>query len=198
MDSSSDSRVYEVRWHGRGGQGAITAAQILATAIYIQGYRGVTATPSFGAERRGVPVSASTRFSHQSIRIYSQVETPDTVMVLDATLLKDVNVLNGLKEGGWLVVNSWKKPEELDINGDFNIATADVTNISQRLGLALVNTAMLGAFSSVTSLVSLASIEKAIKQKLPLPAADVNAKAARMSYERTFLKRRQPKGDDGN
>ena len=119
-------------------------------------------------------------------------------MVLDDTLLKDGNVISGLKEGGWLVVNSWRKPEELGINSNFNIATADVTDISQRLGLALVNTAMLGAFSSVTSLVGLTSIEKAIKQKLPSPAADVNVKAARMTYERTFLKRWQPKGDDGD
>src|SRR4030042_1325818 len=98
-----NTRPYEIRWHGRGGQGAITAAKIVAQAAYIKGYRGVTAAPSFGAERRGAPVSASTRISPEPIMVVSQIEGPDVVVVLDHTLLKYPEVTSGLVNGGWLV-----------------------------------------------------------------------------------------------
>ena len=146
----ADASPYEIRWHGRGGQGAITAAKTLAQAAHLNGYQGATASPSFGAERRGAPVSASTRISPRPIMVVSQIEAPDMVVVLDHTLLRDREVVSGLRTGGWLVVNSWQTPEQLDVEGDFNIATADATGISRELGLIVsglivVNTAMLGA-----------------------------------------------------
>jgi pyruvate ferredoxin oxidoreductase gamma subunit len=184
----------EVRWHGRGGQGAITAAKILAQAAYLEGYEGVTAAPSFGAERRGAPISASTRIARQTIMVVSQVENPNVVVVLDHTLLKYDEVTRGLVTGGWLIVNSWLHPKELDLRGNFNIATADATRVCSSLGLVVagvtvVNTAILGAFIRATEAVSMASIEKAIKERFPHSQAGINLAAIARTYEITELDR---------
>jgi pyruvate ferredoxin oxidoreductase gamma subunit len=183
---------YEVRWHGRGGQGAITAAKILAQAAYLEGYQGVTAAPSFGAERRGAPVSASTRIAPQTIMIVSQVETPNVVVVLDHTLLKYDEVTSGLVKGGWLIVNSWRHPEELDLGGGFNIATADATEVCSSLGLivagvTVVNTAILGSFIRATEAVSMASMEKAIRERFSDSEIDINLAAIAQTYKITKL-----------
>jgi pyruvate ferredoxin oxidoreductase gamma subunit len=185
---------YEIRWHGRGGQGAITAAKILAQAAHLEGYQGVTAAPSFGAERRGAPVSASTRIASQTIMVVSQVENPNVVVVLDHTLLKYDEVTSGLVRGGWLIVNSWRHPRELDLGGDFNIATADATRVCSSLGLivaglTVVNTAILGAFVRATELVSLESIEKVIRERFPSAAVDINLAAIAQTYEITKLEK---------
>ena len=183
---------YEIRWHGRGGQGAITAAKILAQAAYFEGYQGVTAAPSFGAERRGAPVSASTRIAPQTIMVVSQVETPNVVVVLDHTLLKYDEITSGLVKGGWLIVNSGRHPKELGLGGDFNIATADATRICSSLGLivaglTVVNTAILGAFIRATEAVSMASVERAIRERFSDSAVDINLAAIRQTYEITEL-----------
>jgi len=184
---------YEIRWHGRGGQGAITAAKILAQAAYLEGYQGVTAAPSFGAERRGAPVSASTRISPQTIMVVSQVEKPNIVIVLDHTLLKYDEVTSGLVTGGWLIVNSWHHPRELDLRGDFNVATADATKVCSRLGLivaglTVVNTAIMGTLVRATKVVGLASIEKVIRERFSNNAVDINLAAIAQTYEITKLK----------
>ena len=186
------TRPYEIRWHGRGGQGAITAAKIVAQAAYLDGYRGVTAAPSFGAERRGAPVSASTRISPDPVMVVSQVEEPDVVIVLDHTLLKYHEVTSGLGRGGWLVVNSWQTPNELHVKGGFKIATADATRVCRELGLVvagltLVNTAILGAFVHATGMVNIASIEQVIVERFGNPASGVNLEAVRRTYEITVL-----------
>ena len=185
---------YEIRWHGRGGQGAITAAKILAQAAYLEGYRGVTAAPSFGAERRGAPVSASTRIAPQTIMVVSQVESPNVVVVLDHTLLKYDEVTRGLVKGGWLIVNSWRHPKELDIEGDFNIATADATEVCSSLGLivagiTIVNTAILGAFVRATEAVGMASVEQAIRERFSDSEVGINLAAIAQTYEITRLER---------
>jgi 2-oxoacid:acceptor oxidoreductase gamma subunit (pyruvate/2-ketoisovalerate family) len=187
-------RLYEIRWHGRGGQGAITAAKIMAQAAYLKGYQGVTAAPWFGAERRGAPVSASTRISQQPVMVMSQVEKPDVVVVLDQTLLRDRDVIGGLGSGGWLVVNSRQRPDALEVNGDFNIATADATRVCRELGLivaglTVVNTAILGALVRATELVDIASIEKVIRERFPDSLVDNNLSAVRKTYEITRLKK---------
>jgi pyruvate ferredoxin oxidoreductase gamma subunit len=186
--------LYEIRWHGRGGQGAITAAKILAQAAHLEGYQGTTAAPSFGAERRGVPISASTRISPQTVLVVSQIEEPDVVVVLDQTLLKYQEVTSGLVTGGWLIVNSWHHPKELDIRGDFNIATADATRVCLNLrlivaGLTVVNTAILGAFARATKLVGMASIEKVIRERFPNNAVDINLAAIAQTYDITKLEK---------
>ena len=188
----TDRRIYEVRWHGRGGQGAISSAQILAEAAFIEGFKGVAAAPFFGAERRGAPVTASTRFSHHELRVYSQIERPDIAIVLDEALLVTSRAALGIKSGGWLIVNSARHPSELRVEGDFQIATADALNITQRLGLlvagnAIVNTAMLGAFVRATGMVSLQSVQTAIESRFNSPAARLNFEAACMTHDATVL-----------
>jgi 2-oxoacid:acceptor oxidoreductase gamma subunit (pyruvate/2-ketoisovalerate family) len=188
------SRPYEIRWHGRGGQGAITAAKIVAQAAYLKGYRGVTAAPSFGAERRGAPVSASTRISPEPVMVVSQVENPDVVVVLDHTLLKYSEVTSGLNSNGWLVVNFRYQPKDLNLNGNFNIATADATKVCQQLGLVIaglpvVNTAILGALVQATDVVDLDSIEKVIRERFSNKAIEINLAAIEKTHEITRLQR---------
>ena len=183
---------YEIRWHGRGGQGAITAAKILAQAAYLEGYHGVTVAPSFGAERRGAPVSASSRLSPQTVMVVSQVENPNVVIVLDHTLLKFEEVTSGLVRGGWLIANSWRSPRELGLGDNFNIATADATGVCSNLGLVvagltLVNTAILGAFIRATEAVTMASVEKAIRERFSNGGVDINLAAITQTYEITKL-----------
>jgi len=189
-----NTRPHEIRWHGRGGQGAMMAAKIVVQAAYLEGYRGVTATPSFGAERRGAPVSASIRISPKPIMLMSRVEKPDVVVVLDHTLLKYEEVTNGLRREGWLVVNSWQHPKELNIKGDFNIATADATRVCRELGLVIagltvVSTGMLGAFIRATELINMASVEEVIRKRFSNDALDMNLAAIMKTYEITKLEK---------
>jgi pyruvate ferredoxin oxidoreductase gamma subunit len=190
----ADASPYEIRWHGRGGQGAVTAAKTLAQAAHLNGYQGATASPSFGAERRGAPVSASTRISPRPIMVVSQIEAPDMVVVLDHTLLRDREVVTGLRTGGWLIVNYWQTPKQLDVEGDFNIATADATGICRELGLIVsglivVNTAMLGAVVRVSGLVALESINEAIRSRFSNRSANLNLAAIEKTYRTTMIER---------
>jgi 2-oxoacid:acceptor oxidoreductase gamma subunit (pyruvate/2-ketoisovalerate family) len=185
-------KILEIKWHGRGGQGAMTAAKILAQAAFLEGYRGVTVAPSFGAERRGAPVSASARISSTPIIIISPVENPNVVVVLDHTLLKHNSVTSGLVKGGWLVVNSWRAPGELGFNGSFNIATADATRICRELGLSIAgltipNTAILGALVRATGIVSMASVEKVMREIFHGNILDTNLSAVAKTYEITRI-----------
>ena len=203
QDISTSSKPYEIRWHGRGGQGAITAAKIVAQAAFLQGYRGVTAAPSFGAERRGAPISASTRISNETVLVMSQVEKPDVVVVLDHTLLGHKDVISGLVEGGWLIINSWLRPEKLIVEGNFNIATADATDVCRQLdlivaGQTVVNTAILGAFVRATKMLKMENIEKVIRERFSNSAAGVNVKAIKMTYNDTKLQMCTMYKDYGN
>jgi len=188
--SSLDNKPLEIRWHGRGGQGAITAAKIIAQAAYLKGFKGVTAAPSFGAERRGAPVSASTRISSEPVLVVSQVERPAIVVVLDHTLLKYPDVTLGLVKNGWLILNSPLSPRELGLKGDFNIATADATKVCQDLelivaGLVIVNTAILGALVRATKIVDIQTLEKVIRERFSHNTVDINLAAINKTYEIT-------------
>jgi 2-oxoacid:acceptor oxidoreductase gamma subunit (pyruvate/2-ketoisovalerate family) len=185
-----DHRVFTVTWHGRGGQGAVTAAMILAEAAYLDGYKGVTAAPFFGVERRGAPVTASTRFSRQPMRTVSQVGGADVVMVFDERLMKTVNVLSGLISGGLLIVNSRGIPGSLCNRDDLVVATSDAAAIAREIGLlvagiTVINTPLLGAFARASGLVSLASLEQAIRRNFKEKAAELNIRGARLTYEAT-------------
>jgi len=189
---NNKKKMLEIRWHGRGGQGAVTAAKILAQAAFLEGYRGVTAAPAFGAERRGAPVTASTRISSTPIMVVSPVENPNVVVVLDHTLLKYDDITNGLVDGGWLVVNSWRAPRELEVNGSVNVATADATRICQELGLSVAgltipNTAILGALVRTTGIVSMASVEEVLKDKFRGEALETNISAVAKTYDITRI-----------
>jgi 2-oxoacid:acceptor oxidoreductase gamma subunit (pyruvate/2-ketoisovalerate family) len=190
--SSLNSRPLEIRWHGRGGQGAITAAKIIAQAAFVKGYRGVTSAPSFGAERRGAPVSASTRISSEPIMVVSQVEKPDIVVVLDHTLLKYPDVFQGLGMNGWMIINSPLSPKDLGVKGEFNVATADATKVCQDLGLivaglVIVNTAILGALLRATKIVDMPTLEKVIRERFSKNTVDINLSAINKTYEITKL-----------
>jgi 2-oxoacid:acceptor oxidoreductase gamma subunit (pyruvate/2-ketoisovalerate family) len=148
----------------------------------------VQAFPYFGAERRGAPVKAFTRISDEPILVHSQVYTPDYVIVLDHVIYKVVDVTEGLKKDGIIIINTTKRPEEIGLKG-WRIATVDATGIALELnllvaGTPVVNTAIVGAFAKATSEVKLASVLKAIKETWAGGAGEKNARAAELAYER--------------
>ncbi len=181
--------MFEVRFHGRGGQGAVTAANILASAAFKEG-NDVQAFPFFGVERRGAPVEAYTRIDKKKIDIKMYIYNPDAVVVLDTSLMEKVNVLNGLKKGGYVILNTKKKPSDFNLEG-YRVATVDATEIAVNLGLGsrsspIVNTAILGAYSRAVGNVKIESILEAIKEGAPARGED-NAKAAYESYQKTVI-----------
>jgi 2-oxoacid:acceptor oxidoreductase gamma subunit (pyruvate/2-ketoisovalerate family) len=185
--------MQEVIWHGRGGQGVVIAAQILAESAYLQGFKGVTSAPTFGPERRGAPLTASTRISDTVIRTFSQIEKADIAVVLDPSLFGAVNILASLKPNGWLIVNTMKKPEELDIPDGINVATADAAAIALKFhllkeGAPIVNTPMLGVFSKASKLVDLEHMEKGLKWKLSGTAIATNIAALKSAYDEANIK----------
>jgi pyruvate ferredoxin oxidoreductase gamma subunit len=172
--------MIEIRFHGRGGQGAVTAAEILAKAAFEDG-KYSQAFPFFGVERRGAPVMAFTRIDESKVRRRYQVYNPDYVVVLDEGLVDAVDVFSGLKDGGVVVVNTAG-----DLSSeDFEVHTIDATGIAlEILGRPIVNTVMLGAFAGATGLVSIDSLIKIIKETFPGKIGDKNAEAARIAYEK--------------
>ncbi len=182
--------IIELRFHGRGGQGAVTAAQLLVAAAVKEGKWG-QAIPLFGAERRGAPVVAYARISSSRIPLHSKVKSPDVVVVLDPYILMFVNVLEGLKPGGSVVVNS-KSPPKLDLKG-IKLVYVDATSIAKKLGLVIagwpvVNTAILGAIAKL-GIVRVDSIVDAVKERWPGDLGERNAQAVIKAYELTRIER---------
>ncbi len=188
--------MVEVRIHGRGGQGAVIASEILATASFYD-EKFCQSFPAFGVERRGAPVTAFTRIDDKSIRIRTQIYAPDHVIVLDQTLLiEGVEVTGGLKEGGWIVLNSRKDLRGFPGLDKYRVATVDANSIAMSHGVGtptapVVNTTILGAFARVTELVTIDSIIKAIKDIVPTKR-DENALAAKEAYEKVFFRKGRP------
>ena len=181
--------MFEVRFHGRGGQGAVMAAQTLAEAAVIEGNYAV-AFPFFGAERRGAPVLAFTRIDSGKIYSKTQVYNPDCVVVLDDSLLDTIDVVSGIKPEGFVVINSKEAPRDIDLGMELQTGAVDATSVAlEILKAPITNTAILGALSKVTGIVSIESIEQAIKrrfgEKLGEKIGERNAVAARTAYERT-------------
>jgi pyruvate ferredoxin oxidoreductase gamma subunit/2-oxoisovalerate ferredoxin oxidoreductase gamma subunit len=181
--------MYEVRFHGRGGQGAVTAANILAAAAFKEG-KDVQAFPMFGVERRGAPVAAFMRMDDRPIDIKTQIYEPDAVVVLDPTLTEVVNVTEGLKKGGIVVINSTKGPSEFKF-GEVKVSTVDATKIAveNKLGTEtnpIVNTAILGAYSKAVGNVGMEAIKAAIVENAPIKKEE-NTKAAQDAFEHTIL-----------
>jgi len=183
--------VIEIRIHGRGGQGGVVASEILAKAFFKEG-KYVQAFPHFGVERRGAPVAAFVRVGEPgSFFVRTNIYEPDHIIVLDPTLITAVNVLEGLKPGGWVVVNSPAEPHELGIPEQYRVATVDATSIAiqHKLGsktTPIVNTAILGAFARAFGAPSLETLIAVIREEAPVKP-DENAAAARDAYERTKL-----------
>jgi 2-oxoacid:acceptor oxidoreductase gamma subunit (pyruvate/2-ketoisovalerate family) len=179
--------MIEVRFHGRGGQGAVVASEILASALFAEG-KFVQAFPAFGIERRGAPVAAFLRMSSSPIRLRCQIESPDHVVILDSTLIPVVDVTAGLKKGGWIIVNTDHVPGDFSslLSEGWRVATVDASDIAVRHKLGgrtnpIVNTAILGAFAGVTGLVTLESIVKAIEEGVPVKPSQ-NREAAREAF----------------
>ncbi len=180
---------YEVRFHGRGGQGAVMAAQALAVAASHHGFSAI-AFPFFGAERRGAPVLAFTRFGEERLRGRTQVYEPHFVVVFDESLVETVDVLAGLRPGGMVIVNTTRSPDSLVLSKKAKSATVDATSIAlQHTRQPTVNTAMLGAFAKATGLVTMEDVEVGIQEvvgrRLGSKISDVNISAARAAYEAT-------------
>ncbi|HEY81941.1 MAG TPA: pyruvate ferredoxin oxidoreductase [Dehalococcoidia bacterium] len=177
------ARLEEVRWHGRGGQGAVLGASILGSAAALYEGKYAVSFPSFGAERRGAPVQAFTRIADQVIRTRSQIYHPTRIIVLDDTLFGVVDITDGAQAGATVLVNTRRSISELDIPAGLNVVLLDASAIAQEIiGVGIVNTTMLGALAGATNLVGLDAIKKAIADALPEKIAGRNIAAAEAAY----------------
>jgi pyruvate ferredoxin oxidoreductase gamma subunit len=180
--------MFQIRIHGRGGQGVVTGAELLSIAAFIEG-RYAQAFPSFGSERMGAPVTAFCRIDDREVRLREPVLSPDALIVQDSTLLHQVDLFNGLSSAGCVLINSSRSFEALGI--------ADVANESRRprrwivpatvlamkhIGRPLPNAALLGGFAAVSDQVQLRSVIAAIREKFPAAVAEPNIAAAREAY----------------
>jgi len=181
--------IFEVRWHGRGGQGAKTAAQFLAEAALDAG-KFIQAFPEYGPERAGAPIKAYTRISETPINIHSGVTNPEIVVVIDPTLLDSVGVTDGLDKDGVLIVNTTQTPEEIRKKTGFKsgrVATCDATKIAlETLGLPMPNTPMLGALLKVEQIVPIKKVEDQVRhkfsKKIGPEKTEANIKAINRAY----------------
>lgn len=181
--------MFQVRIHGRGGQGVVTAAELLSVAAFLQGKHS-QAFPTFGSERMGAPVTAFCRISEQLIRSREPVATPDALIIQDPTLLQHVPVFEGIREAGYVLVNSTRSFEELRLEDVLHklkpnhCLTVPATQLAiQHLGRPLPNAALLGAFAGLTNCVDVAFLETAIKQRFRGQVGEANAGAARAAHD---------------
>lgn len=171
--------MFEVRVYGRGGQGVVTAAELLSVAAFLEG-RHAQAFPSFGSERTGAPVVAFCRIADREIRTHAPIVLPDAVIVQDPTLLGRLPVLDGLRQDGLVLMNS-TKDIVLEVS---NVFVVPATEIAQELvGRPVPNAALLGGFSAASGLVSLASVSTAIRERFPGKVAEANVAAATRAFE---------------
>jgi pyruvate ferredoxin oxidoreductase gamma subunit len=183
-----ENPMIEIRFHGRGGQGGVTSAELLALAAIEEG-KYAQAFPSFGPERRGAPVLAFCRISDEPIRIRANIYEPDIVVVLDASLLKIVNVASGLKPDGTLVTTSVDSPEKVkeDLKIKNRIGVVDAVRIAREiLGLPITNTTMLGSLVRASELVKKESFLPPLKERFGR-IAEKNISAFERAYQETIL-----------
>ena len=181
----------EIRWHGRGGQGVWTASNILAEAAIREG-KHAQSFPTFGPERMGAPIMAFTRISGDVIEVHSGIYEPDVVVVLDPTLLGTINVLEGLKKDGLLILN-YKSTDIEELSRlmgaelrNYKTYVVSATEIAIKiLGRGITNTAMLGALVKVIPLVKLDTIFEVVKERFRGPIAEKNIEVIKAAYEET-------------
>ena len=185
------SNLLEVRWHGRGGQGTVTGAKTLAEVILTVG-KYIQAFPEYGPERRGAPVRVFNRFSDDPIRVHTPVKTPRVVMIVDPTLVGNVNLTEGAREDATFIVNTVEPAavirERLGLAPAQKLLTLDATGISiQEIGRALPNTPMIGAFMKTNPILGLetllAETRKSLEGKFPAKVVDGNIAAVQRGYE---------------
>jgi pyruvate ferredoxin oxidoreductase gamma subunit len=172
----------ELRLHGRGGQGVVTAAELIAQAAFADG-KYALAFPSFGSERMGAPVTSFVRISDDPIRARNQVYEPDFLIVQDATLIGSVDVTAGLKASGLMIIDTEKKPSELKLNTKAKILTIPASKIAMEIiGRPIQNTTLLGYFAAVTGLISFDGVKKAIEHRFHGPIAMKNIASAERAF----------------
>jgi len=181
--------MIEIRIHGRGGQGVVTAAELLASAAFRDG-KVAQAFPSFGSERMGAPVTAFCRISSNSIRSREPVAHPNVLLILDSTLLHQMDVFTGLSDQGIVLMNSTRKVEELGLKDwmlqhpEVKIYSFPASDLAERhLGRPIANVGMVGGFASITGAITKASVEQAIKEKFPGKIGELNAHVAAEAFE---------------
>lgn len=181
--------MFQIRIHGRGGQGVVSGAEMVSVAAFLEG-RHAQAFPSFGSERTGAPVMAFCRIDDRPIRLREPVLDPDALIVQDATLLHQVDLFNGLREGGHILLNSSRTPAELGLASlaaaprRYRITTLPATELAmEHVGRPVPNAALLGGFAALTGVIKLESVVSAIREKFPAAIAEKNIAAARRAYE---------------
>jgi 2-oxoacid:acceptor oxidoreductase gamma subunit (pyruvate/2-ketoisovalerate family) len=179
--------MVEIRFHGRGGQGTVVASKVLADALAKEG-NYVQAYPEFGVERRGSPVVAFIRIDSKPIYDKSRIYAPGHVVVVDPTLVEAIDVTEGLKDGGTIIVNTPKSPEELGLPGRFKVRTINATEIAVKhklgsLAAPIVNTAIVGAVIKILGLTKLESLTQTIRELISIKPED-NVRAATEAYEK--------------
>jgi pyruvate ferredoxin oxidoreductase gamma subunit len=181
--------MFEIRLHGRGGQGVVTAAELLSVAAFDEG-KYAQAFPSFGSERMGAPVISFCRLDDQAIRLREPILEPDALIIQDPTLLRSIDVFAGLKPDGYIVINSTRSFEELGI-AEFaerfpahHVCDVGATDLAMKhVGRPVPNAALLGSFAAITKLLAFESVAKAIRGKFPGPIGEANVAAAREAYD---------------
>lgn len=185
--------MLEIRFHGRGGQGAVTSVELLALAAIEEG-KFAQGFPSFGPERRGAPVLAFLRIDDKHIRLRCKIEAPDVVLILDPSLIRIQKPTADLKPDGLIVLNTHKSSEEVRREFGFKhrLALVDANTIAREvLGVPIVNTTMLGALIKATGVVSLESMEGPLKERFG-PLAAKNFNAMKEAYEKTVVEEARP------
>lgn len=188
--------MFEVRIHGRGGQGVVTAAELLSAAAFEEG-RHAQAFPSFGSERTGAPVVAFCRVSETPIRVREPVMEPDALVVQDATLIHQVDLFAGLRPDGYVLVNSRRSLHELGLDEllagrEGRVLTLPATDIArEHIGRPMPNAVLLGALAALTGLVHLSSVTGAVAARFPAEVADANIAAATAAHELVVRTRTQ-------
>ena len=185
---TKEKSLIEIRWHGRGGQGAVTSAELLAQAAIAEG-KYAQAFPSFGPERRGAPVQAFNRVdTKEPVRLRVDITEPDFVVVLDPGLLAKVKVTSGLKAGGWVIINTRKTADEIkkEFNINYPVATINATRIARELKIPTVNTTALGAVIKITGVVDKNSVVEPLKNRFG-KLADVNIKAMESAFAQVAM-----------
>ena len=185
--------MFEIRLHGRGGQGVVTAAELLSVAAFDEG-KHAQAFPSFGSERMGAPVASYCRMADTEIRLREPIMDPDALIIQDPTLLHSVDVFSGLKPDGFLLINSTHGIPDLGIDElatalpQDHVACVGATEIALRhTGRPMPNAALLGGFVALTRALTIDAVLDAIHEKFPGPVGDANAAAAREAYDAVLL-----------
>lgn len=192
--------MFQVRIHGRGGQGVVTAAELLSVAAFAEG-RHAQAFPSFGSERTGAPVMAFCRLSDRPIRLREPVLHPDALIIGDASLLHQIDVFDGLAPDGYVLLNSQREWDPLRGDGSEHrlhrdrVAVLPATQLALRhVGRPVPNAALLGGFAALTGLISLRSVVDALRQRFTGAVADGNAAAATEAYTLVMAEHGAPAG----